>query len=440
MDSILIADLNLERRASLAARFPGRVISENPTNCHVALTVVKSLRPSAFVLGSICSSANQTLSLASTVSKLQPSAGVILLVDDSCEELAIGAIRAGVRDYFRPPLLLDEVAAAVNRLADRRTPPSNFGLIGKSDAISKVREMIQVVAPKDVSVTITGETGTGKELVARCIHAHSSRSQKPMVCVNCAAVPESLIESELFGYEKGAFTGANNHYSGRFMLANGGTLFLDEVGDMSAAAQAKVLRAVETGEIRPVGSSKSISTDIRIISATHRDLVTSVRDRRFREDLLFRLNIVEIRVPPLRDRREDIPLLANHFVNHFNVRYRREIKGVTPAALRRLCDHEWPGNIRQLQNAIEAASVTTSSDWIGEDDLLVLNQRISHEPVELSGEPDTKKSHSATANQKDSLIHALEVTRWNVTKAAEYLGWSRMTVYRRMAKYQLQRN
>jgi transcriptional regulator with PAS, ATPase and Fis domain len=307
-------------------------------------------------------------------------------------------------------------------------------LVGNSEAMLAVQEIIQRVAASDGTVLIHGETGTGKELVARAIHRMSARSGYSLVSVNCASIPDTLFESELFGYERGAFTGAAQRHDGLLRAANGGTLFLDEIGEMSALAQAKILRAIEDGEVRPLGAQRAIKLNVRIIAATHRDLSALVRNNTFRADLFFRLNVVPIHLPALRERQEDIPDLVHYFIDEFNTRHRRKINRVTPAAMRFLCEEEWPGNIRQLRNAIEAAFILFG-DNTAELDL----RSFSWNRTEIPALKQVITSRSIPRECLDSgkLLSALQVTHWNKTKAAELLQCSRMTVYRKIHTYRL---
>jgi two-component system response regulator HydG/two-component system response regulator AtoC len=313
--------------------------------------------------------------------------------------------------------------------------PSEF--IGESDPIRRMRELISRIAPTDSTVLITGETGTGKELVARSIHRLSLRANEPIVCVNCAAIPDTLLESELFGFEKGAFTGAVARQTGKLKQANRGTVFLDEIGDMSALAQSKILRVVEAHEIQPLGAESGTRIDVRFVAATHQDLGDLTAERRFRPDLYFRLNVVPVRVPSLRDRKSDIPLLVDHFLRDLNARYSRDIEGVSISALTLLENYDWPGNVRQLRNVLEGAFILCASRWISRSDLTCLHwlsAQASYPTAMLNIEI---ASHKASQPDRDRLVNALKTTHWNKSKAARVLHWSRMTIYRKLAKYQI---
>lgn len=290
------------------------------------------------------------------IKALNPAIPVLIMTAYSSVETAVEALKTGALDYLIKPLDFDNLQATLEKALahthsiDAETPAvtaSQFGMVGKSPAMQHLLSEIALVAPSEATVLIHGDSGTGKELVARAIHASSARSEKPLVTLNCAALNESLLESELFGHEKGAFTGADKRREGRFVEADGGTLFLDEIGDISPMMQVRLLRAIQEREVQRVGSNQTISVDVRLIAATHRDLAAEVNAGRFRQDLYYRLNVVAIEVPSLRQRREDIPLLAGHFLQRFAERNRKAVKGFTPQAMDLLIHYDWPGNIRE---------------------------------------------------------------------------------------------
>jgi transcriptional regulator with PAS, ATPase and Fis domain len=302
---------------------------------------------------------------------------------------------------------------------------SATSLIGSSLAIWKVKTYLRKVAMTDSHVLITGETGTGKELAAQYIHRHSNRRAKPLVTINCAALPDGLFESELFGYERGSFTGATSSYSGKLKLADGGTVLFDEIGDMSPYAQAKILRLIETKEVYPLGGRRSVPLDIRIIAATNRDLERQVSKNEFRQDLYFRINVARIHLPPLREHKEDIPLLTDHFVQKFSAQFGRGIEGFSDEAMNRLLSHDWPGNVRELTTLIERIFIDPPRDKVSVADL----------PESTRNRPSV---HQETVPpEREILLYTLSQTNWNKSKAAERLHWSRMTLYRKMTKYQL---
>jgi DNA-binding NtrC family response regulator len=335
-----------------------------------------------------------------------------------------------------------KIAEAVSRAVPLLDDVSDGfeALVGVSESIQEIKGLILKIAPSNSSVLITGESGTGKEIAARLVHQHSRRAQAPFVCVNCAALPDSLVESELFGHERGAFTGAVTRQIGQMKNADRGTLFLDEIGDMSGVAQSKLLRALEQHEIQPLGSARPIPVDVRLITATHRELERLVAEEKFRSDLYYRLDVSRIHLPPLRDRAMDIPVLAMHFVRIMNRVYGRQLLGLTPAALQTLARHDWPGNVRQLRNVIEAAAAICESDWISDCDIRAMHS------FSISGPPRVRTIAAAVISTKqlklgkDALLEALEATHWNMTRTAELLRWSRSTLYRNVARHHIERD
>lgn len=312
-----------------------------------------------------------------------PAIPILIMTAYSSVDSAVEALKAGAYDYLTKPLDMDMLRLSIERALDhirlksenaalRNRLPSGFDLaniVGKSDAVRKLLEQVAMVAPTEATVLITGESGTGKELVAKAIHFNSLRKDGPLVTINCAALTENLLESELFGHERGAFTGAERRREGRFMQANNGTIFLDEIGEISSAMQAKLLRVIQEREIQRVGSDKLIGVNVRILAATNRNLKMEVEEHRFREDLFYRLNVMVLEVPPLRIRREDIPLLAQHFVAKYADKNRKSIKGFTPDAMDCLVKYDWPGNVRELENAMERAVILATGDYIETNDL-----------------------------------------------------------------------
>jgi PAS domain S-box-containing protein len=301
-------------------------------------------------------------------------------------------------------------------------------LVGKGSAMQEVYRKLRLAAQSDVTVLVTGESGTGKELAASAIHSLSERKTKPFVAVNCSAIPEALLESELFGHVRGAFTGAVRDKVGLFQSADGGTLFLDEIGDMSPTLQVKVLRALQEREVRRVGDDKVSKVDVRIVAATNRDLLKMVAAGKIREDFYYRIRVFEIVMPPLRDRREDIPVLVEHFLGQVQSRGRRVVRGIEPDALRALMNHEWPGNVRELENSIEHALVTASGSKIA----------VPHLPVSIANPSGGEALDSADYAERERVLAALEQAGWNRTKAAVLLGTSRVTVWKKMRRYGIQ--
>jgi len=370
------------------------------------------------------------LALTLAVRSRDPQCPVLLFTECSSEEFAIDALRAGANDLLIADTSQHEIVRALDRLSSRcEIVPADDGaplldgdkLIGRSLSARNVRESIARAARSDSNVLITGETGTGKELVAELIHRNSTRAKRPMVCINCAAIPETLLESELFGYERGAFTGAQIATPGKLEQAEGGTVFFDEIGDMSSYAQAKILRAIESREIHRLGGRRPIRLNVRVISATNRDLDELAMEDLFRKDLYFRINVARVHIEPLRERKSDIPPLIEHYVREFNRTFRTDVRGMEPETLDRLTAYHWPGNVRELRNVIESVFVSRPSPRITFTDLPEwLRRRL--------GEP-------ASPDEQQRILSALAATNWNKSKAAEQLQWSRMTLYRKMAKY-----
>ncbi len=339
-------------------------------------------------------------------------------------------VRLMINDYFRLPAEAAEFQNAVRTLLERppatERPAHENMLLGSTPEMTRVRQSVARVALTGSSVLITGETGTGKELVAKLIHQSSPRRDKPFVCVNSAALPETLLESELFGFEKGAFTGAQAKYPGKLRQAHRGTLFFDEIGDLSLTAQAKVLRAIETREVQPLGGRHGVEVDVRFIAATNRDLEALTRTAEFREDLFYRLNVVRIELPPLRRRMQDIPQLLEHFIGVYNGMWDLHVESFQPDAVALLQSYAWPGNIRELRNVVEASFVSAASNQIG---MLDLPERLRR-----AFEDQTPR------DSRNELVQTLLATSWNISRAAERLRCSRMTVYRKMARHSISKS
>lgn len=298
-------------------------------------------------------------------------------------------------------------------------------MVGESNPMQEISGFIQKVAATDSTVLITGETGTGKELVASLIHEKSRRRAKPFVCVNCAAMPDTLVESEMFGYERGAFTGAFSSHPGRFEAANGGTVFLDEISDMTPFAQAKMLRAIESKEMYRLGGRKVIPLDVRVTAATNKDPEELISEGKFREDLYYRLNIARIHLPPLRERKEDMERLIAHGIEKLNRKYGRKIQGLSHEAMESLMRYDWPGNVRELMNLLEATFINLPHKEIAFADLPKLFQQ------------KLKEMENAPQDERKQILSALLETKWNKAEAARKLRWSRMTLYRKMTKYKI---
>jgi len=358
---------------------------------------------------------------------LNPTAPVIAFALQSSEDLAVAAFRLGIKDYFRWPEHGCDLRLCLNRYhaGDSREAPTNQEYVGQSPSIRAVVESVQRAATTDSNVLVTGETGTGKEFVAESVHRLSARGHKHLISINCAAIPDTLLESELFGYEKGAFTGATASREGKLQQASGGTIFFDEIGDMNPQGQAKLLRVLETREVFPLGGRRQVNIDIRIVAATNQDLDSLTRAGAFRSDLLFRLNVIHIHLPPLRERLSDIPVLLAHFIKRFNQRWGMRVERFDEECQAALCRHSWPGNVRELKNVVEAVYVNSKRAVIGLRDL---------PPPLLAIVSDARES-----DEKRRLTDTLLAMNWNVSKAAQKLNWSRMTVYRKLALYKIGR-
>ena len=310
-------------------------------------------------------------------------------------------------------------------------------IIGKSNAMVEIYDLIETVSQNDINILVQGETGTGKGLVAKAIHYHSPRADKPFVTVNCAALPEALLESELFGHVKGSFTSAIADKPGRFELANGGTIFLDEIGEIPSAIQAKLLRVTDDKEFERVGGTKTIKVDVRIVAATNRDLRDEVKQRQFREDLFYRLNVFTIEIPPLRERREDIPLLIQYFIAKYNEEFTKEIEGVSQSAMDLMLSYDWSGSVRELENAVEHAFVQCGSKLIMPEHLPeAIKKTSSYAGISAPLEP-TSSENPLEAAEKTVILRVLEETRWNIGKTAQILKLSRPTLWRKMKKYEI---
>ena len=381
-----------------------------------------------------------------------PALPVVLMTAYSSVETAVEALRLGAYVFLVKPLDFDNLKSVLHQAIEHsrlsvenrelRRQLSNTasmpGIIGRSSAIAHMQEIIDTVAPTEATVLISGESGTGKELVARALHAHSSRADKIFVTVNCAALAENLLESELFGHEKGSFTGAERRREGRFAQAHGGTLFLDEVGEMPLSVQAKLLRALQQGEVQRVGSDTQLTVDVRVLAATNRDLRQEVAQKRFREDLFFRLNVISVDVPPLREREEDIPLLAAHFLEGFASRNRKVVRGFSPQALDTMLRYSWPGNVRELENAVERAVILCHGDLITGRELPSMLSCAIQEDVRPA-EPDASLAGlPLDAVERRAIEETLRQAGDNKSEAARRLGITRATLHNKLRKYGLE--
>ena len=387
------------------------------------------------------------LAAQQAIQAISPKIPIIMMTAYASVKTAIKAMKRGAFDYLTKPLDIDEVKLLTeralhhyrlekeNRRLQQRLGQQDLGknFIGRSKAMQDVFEKVTLVAEFNATVLISGESGTGKELVAAAIHNLSSRKNTPMVTINCAALTETLLESELFGHEKGAFTGAVKNRIGHFQKADGSTIFLDEIGEMALPTQAKVLRTIQEKEVQPVGGNDTIEVDVRIIAATNKDLTTEVSEGRFREDLYYRLNVFQIEVPPLRKRREDIPLLADFFLTRYTEENRSQIKSISPKAMDILMRYDWPGNVRELENTIERSVIICKSDTITTDTLpAALNK--DQEYLSDRGESHTL-GRTLKEAEKEMIMQTLEEVGGNRTKTAKILGISRRTLQLKLKQY-----
>ena len=382
------------------------------------------------------------IELMKKAKEIQPSIEVIIITAYASIPTAIAAMKEGAYDYIEKPFCPERAELLIQKLAEhRKIVEENLSLrqrleerhhfesiITKSSKMQRVIELIKVVAKSNATVLITGESGTGKELVARAVHSHSPRMGRPFVAVSCGALPESLLESELFGHEKGSFTGAYAQKKGKFEFANRGTLFLDEVGEMSGNIQVHLLRVLEEKEFTRVGGNEPIKVDVRVISATNKDLKRAIANGEFREDLYYRLNVVTIELPPLRERKEDIPVLAQHFLNKFALENDKEVTGFSPEATKSLLDYDWPGNVRELENAVERGVILAKGSLVTVADLPQESASLARSVPIGRALREVERNH---------ILSVLNGTGGNYSEAARVLGITRMTLYNKAREYSL---
>jgi DNA-binding NtrC family response regulator len=421
---------------------------EEADSARSAEQLVEKCAPSVVLLDVRLASESGLDYLPTLISRKE-SPMVVIVTAHGSERLAVEAIRKGAYDYLAKPFDVDELRILVKnavqafqlrseneRLRNELTGTNTFGqLIGSSPAMMRVYSLIEKIANTDVSVLITGESGTGKEVVAKEIHTRSKSRSGPFVALNCAAMPEELIESELFGHEKGAFTGASGKRIGKFEIADNGTLFLDEIGDMSLSTQAKVLRVLEEKKFQRLGGNETVSSDVRIISATNKDLEKEVENNRFREDLYYRLCVVNIKLPPLRERKSDIPAIAQAFCKRYSLAYRNESVNLSKSALKVMLEYDWPGNVRQLRNVVERAVVLAEGDEITLD--LLPEEVTSNNPQkqnsiqvidEVEGPISSNFKEAKREFERKYIERCLDQTAGNITQAAALLGMHRQSL------------
>jgi two-component system, NtrC family, response regulator HydG len=435
---LLIVDDELSVRDSLGKWFreEGYEIS-TAESANEALTTLAADRPDVALLD-IKMHGTDGIELQRRIHEIDPRIIVIMMTGYASVETAVAALKNGAYDYVTKPLDPDEIAHLVKKAMEhKRTEQENVLLrekvaevaqpdemVGQGPAMRKVFDAIETVGPTDATVLITGESGTGKELVARAIHHASPRRFHPMVAIHCGALTETLLESELFGHEKGAFTGAQYRKKGKFEIAEGGTVFLDEIGDISLKTQTDLLRVLQEHEIVRVGGNQQIKVDFRCVAATNRDLEALIEDGRFRPDLFYRLNVFRIEMPPLRDRREDIPPLVNHFVRKFSLQMNKRINRVSPTAMTLLQQQPWTGNVRELENAVERAMVVSQEPEIREQDFIF-----------KPAANNNSTPRSLDQMERAHILKVLEACNWNQSRAAEALEIDRVTLHHKLKKY-----
>lgn len=384
------------------------------------------------------------------IKTIDSNLGVIVMSGHGTIEIAVKALKLGALDFITKPISLDSLLIRIEQALEKKRlkeayaelkseQEKKYTIIGKGQIIQGIIANIRQIAPTNARVLITGESGTGKELVARAVHKGSLRSEKPFIQVNCAAIPQDLIESELFGYEKGAFTGAHQRHIGKFERANGGTLFLDEIADMSPQTQSKVLRAIEEGQIERLGSEEPMQVDVRIIAATNKNLIEEFQMKRFREDLYYRLNVVPIYLPPLRERKEDISVLAEHFLRQFCLENNKTPKKISPEAMRILEEYHWPGNVRELRNITERFVIMCPASEILPEALPPLfDQKLEPSFGQNSAEAASSTLKDAKNDfERNFIIQQLKSVDWNITEAAKLLRMDRTNLHRKMKLYNI---
>ena len=436
-DRILIVDDEKDTREFMARALSGKYEVLTAADAELAMKQLDADRSIRLLLSDVRMPGEDGITLMKAAKAMNPGLAVILLTAFGSIDQAVAAMKDGADDFITKPVDLDQLELRVEKALKAHKLESEVkhlkaqldekygmnGIVGNSPAMQKVFRMIRQAAPTDATVLIQGPSGTGKELVARAIHNLSNRSKGPFVAVEFAAISPNLLESEMFGHEKGAFTGAVSRRIGRFEAANHGTIFLDEISEMPLELQVKLLRVLQEREFQRVGSNETVKCDIRIVAATNRDLAAYVKEGRFREDLYYRLNVIDMRLPALKERTGDVPLLVNRYLREFGG------KSVSPDAMRLLEAYQWPGNVRELRNAVEKMCVLSSSGEIGVDDV----------PDEMKRDVPMTLSVSGTLGEteKAKILAVLEEVGGNRTKAAERLGISRRTIYRKLEEYGL---
>ncbi len=388
------------------------------------------------------------LELMEKIKEVRPEVQVVMITAYATVHTAVQAMKIGAYDYLVKPFNPEEISMLIKRLIESQELKKEISylrkelkkqyqfhdLISKSSKMQEIFELSRTIAKSNSNILILGESGTGKELLARAIHNESLRAAGPFIPVSCVALTETLLESELFGHEKGAFTDAIAQKKGKFELADGGTIFLDEIGDISPKLQLSLLRVLQEKEFTRVGGTRPIKVDVRIIAATNRDLKKAVEEGKFRDDLYYRLNVISIEIPPLRERKEDIPVLVRHFIEKFNIEMGKKIERISEEALDILMKYDWPGNVRELENVIERAMVITKDNFIKAEELHLSPQVMKEKDTSTPLEEKTLK-----AIERQHILRILDENNWNIQKSAEVLGIDRVTLYNKIKKYNLKR-
>ncbi len=470
MQRILIVDDDKSIRYSLKRIFEEYYLVMTAQNGEEAISLFQQNSPDLIIMD-IRMPGQNGIDLLKEMKANDPKSLVIVMTAYGTTETAIEAMKWGAFDYILKPFSIPkmkelvEKALLLRKMMKEEIPyvfeeEQEIGkerIVGSSPKMQEIYKLIGQIAPTDVTVLLRGESGTGKELFARAIYHHSLRSNQPFLPVNCAAIPDTLLESELFGHEKGAFTGAIFRRIGKLEQCNGGTLFLDEIGDMSLSTQAKILRVLQEKRFERLGGRETIQTDVRFIVATNKNLEEAIAKGTFREDLYYRLNVVSIHIPPLRERKEDIPVLIDYFINKFNLELKKKVLGMTPEAMRKMVSYSWPGNVRQLENVIKRAMVLCHGEWILEDQILLEfreEKREIREEVkkktfedlldslfeELLKAPSLNKDLDLISFlEKEIILRALQKTNGNQIQAAKLLGINRNTLRSKMERYRLKK-
>jgi nitrogen regulation protein NR(I) len=470
MQTVLIVDDDKSIRYSLKRMMEGSYEVLTAQNGEEALDQIKKDPPDLVVMD-IKMPGRNGIEVLKEMKSIDPKSLVILMTAYGTTETAIEAMKHGAFDYILKPFSIPQMKGLIEKALslrklmkqevtyDSKDDKGGGGdrIIGSSAKMQEIYKMIGQVAPSDVTVMLRGESGTGKELLARAIYNHSLRFNQPFLPINCAAIPDTLLESELFGHEKGAFTGAVSRRIGKLEQSQGGTIFLDEIGDMSLSTQAKLLRVLQDRSFERLGGNETITVEIRIIVATNKDLEAAIAEGKFREDLYYRLNVVSIHIPPLRERKEDIPDLVSYFLKRFNRELRKAIGGITPEAMEKIVSHGWPGNVRQLENVLKRGMVLCQGEWILEDQIFFekggekeeVESELGKKPVEdlldilfeeLSKPSGTPRDFDMVSTiEKGLILRALQKTGGNQVQAAQILGINRGTLRGKMDRYNIKK-